>query len=205
MLNKNAIWWQTRNNRKLPKHKLSQKVCIRLSFCFALPAWSAGMLFYKVKWKLSLISGYIFSKTIDFWKSKIFFWKIVPQKGFFWQIIRIFDFFGLASDSWYLQSRLLSDLLYSWKFWSWKFIKPRCNGSGWSTFAANGALLPSDVIDFLQCCPLRDFGGKQFYCQMSCDLKVTNESMHCWKEISSHITIFVLSMLQCRLGKFLLI
>ena len=41
-----------------------------------------------------------------------------------------------------------SDLLYSWKFWSWKFIKPRCNGGRWSTFAGNSALLPSDVVDF---------------------------------------------------------
>ena len=38
-------------------------------------------------------------------------------------------------------------MLYSWKFWNWKFIKPRCNGSRRSTFAGNGALLPSDVID----------------------------------------------------------
>ena len=103
VLNKNAIWWQTRDNRKLPKHKLSQNVCIRLSLCFALPAWSAGMLFYKAKWKLSLISGYIFSKTIDSWKSKIFFEDSSPKR-FFWQIVRIFDFFSLASDSWYLQS-----------------------------------------------------------------------------------------------------
>ena len=32
-----------------------------------------------------------------------------------------------------------------------------------STFAGNSALLPCDVID-LQCCPLRDLGGKQFHC-----------------------------------------
>ena len=37
----------------------------------------------------------------------------------------------------------LSDLLYSWKF-----IKPCCNGRHWSTFTGNSALLPSDVIDF---------------------------------------------------------
>ena len=37
----------------------------------------------------------------------------------------------------------LSDLLYSWKF-----VKPRCNGRRWSTFTGNSALLPSDVIDF---------------------------------------------------------
>ena len=43
---------------------------------------------------------------------------------------------------------ILSDLLYSWKLWSWKFIKPRCNGGRRSTFAGNSALLPSDVIDF---------------------------------------------------------
>ena len=40
----------------------------------------------------------------------------------------------------------------------------------------------------LKCCPLRDFGRKQFYCQMSCDLEVTNKSMHCWEEISRYMT-----------------
>ena len=28
----------------------------------------------------------------------------------------------------------LCNLLYSWKFWSWKFIKPRSNGGRWSTY-----------------------------------------------------------------------
>jgi len=42
----------------------------------------------------------------------------------------------------------LSDLLYSWKFWSWKFIKPCCNGGCRSTCAVNSALPHSDVIDF---------------------------------------------------------
>ena len=37
------------------------------------------------------------------------------------------------------------------------------NGGHRSTFAGNIALQPSDVIDFLQCFPLGDFGGKQFY------------------------------------------
>ena len=41
----------------------------------------------------------------------------------------------------------LRDLLYSWKFSSWKFIKPRFNGGRRSTFAGNIALLPSDVVD----------------------------------------------------------
>ena len=39
----------------------------------------------------------------------------------------------------------------------------------------------------LQCCPLRDFGRKQFHCQISCDLEVTNDSMHC-QEISRYKT-----------------
>ena len=34
-------------------------------------------------------------------------------------------------------------------------------------------------------CSLRDFGGKQFHCWMSCDLEVTNESARCWEKISS--------------------
>ena len=54
----------------------------------------------------------------------------------------------------------VSDLLYRWKFGSWKFI----NSGHRSTFAGKIALLPSDAIDFLQCCPLGDFGGKQFHC-----------------------------------------
>ena len=37
----------------------------------------------------------------------------------------------------------IRDFLYSWKF-----IKPRCNGGRWSTFAGNSALLRSDVINF---------------------------------------------------------
>ena len=41
-----------------------------------------------------------------------------------------------------------SDLSYSWIFWSWKFIKPRCNGSLLWAFAGSSVLLPSDVIDF---------------------------------------------------------
>ena len=78
----------------------------------------------------------------------------------------------------------VSDLLY----YSWKFIKPRCNFSKLfrlertdplsfgpkfpeillngsrprSTFAGNSALFPSDDID-LAMCPFRDFVGKQFH------------------------------------------
>ena len=32
--------------------------------------------------------------------------------------------------------------------YSLKFIKTRCNGGRWSTFAGDSALLPPDVIDF---------------------------------------------------------
>ena len=46
------------------------------------------------------------------------------------------------------RDQCFSDLLYSWKFWNWKFIKPRCNGIHWSTFAGNSALLPADITDF---------------------------------------------------------
>ena len=51
-----------------------------------------------------------------------------------------------------------SDLLYSWKF-----IKPHCNGGRRSIFAGNSALLLSHVIDFAML-SLTDFGGKQFHC-----------------------------------------
>ena len=50
-----------------------------------------------------------------------------------------------------------SNLLYNWEF-----IKPRCNDGRRSTFAGNSALLPL-TSKILQCCPPRDFGGKQFY------------------------------------------
>lgn len=40
----------------------------------------------------------------------------------------------------------------------------------------------------MQYCPLRDFGGKHFHCQMSQDLEVTNESVRCWEKISIYIT-----------------
>ena len=46
----------------------------------------------------------------------------------------------------------LSDLLYSWKL-----IKPRCNGGHRSKFAGNIALLPSDVIDFFAMLPAERF------------------------------------------------
>ena len=74
------------------------------------------------------------------------------------------------------------DLLYSWKFWSWKFIKPRWNGTRRSTFAGNSALLPSNVVEFCKCYRLRDFGGKQFHWYMSCDSEATNESASCWEK-----------------------
>ena len=51
-------------------------------------------------------------------------------------------------DAYYDAQHYSSDLLYRWKFWSWKFIKPGSNGGRRSTFADNGPLLPSDVIDF---------------------------------------------------------
>ena len=46
------------------------------------------------------------------------------------------------------RNQSLSDLLYSWKFWSSKFIKPHSHGGNGSTFTGNISLLPSDVIDF---------------------------------------------------------
>ena len=48
---------------------------------------------------------------------------------------------------------------------------------------------------FLQCCPLRDFGGKQFHFWSSCDLEVTNESARYWEEISSCITNYITPLL----------
>ena len=54
------------------------------------------------------------------------------------------------------------DLLYSWKFWSWKFIKPRCNGTRRSTFAGNSALLPSNIIEFCNVTGWEILAGNSF-------------------------------------------
>ena len=43
---------------------------------------------------------------------------------------------------------MFSEKLNVIKIQSWKFIKPPCNSSHWSTFEGNSALLPSDFIDF---------------------------------------------------------
>ena len=44
------------------------------------------------------------------------------------------------------------------------------------------------MSQILQCCPFRYFGGKQFHCQMSCELEVTNETARCWEKNFSYIT-----------------
>ena len=77
----------------------------------------------------------IFSKTIDSWKLKIFFFEDSSPKGFFWQVIRIFDFFSLASDSRYLQSWALNKL-YSSRSFAFCFYKKyfRCV-TLWSTIS----------------------------------------------------------------------
>ena len=54
-------------------------------------------------------------------------------------------------------------LLYSWKFWSWKFITPRCtDGARRSTFAGNSALLPSNVIEFCNVTGWEILAGNSF-------------------------------------------
>ena len=79
------------------------------------------------------------------------------------------------------------------KFCGWKFIKPRCNCSRRSRQRVIVHCYPL-TSQILQRCPLRDFGGKQFHCQMSCDLEVTNESACCQEEISSYVTIFLVQL-----------
>ena len=51
-----------------------------------------------------------------------------------------------------------NDLLYSWKF-----IKPRCNGGCLSIFAVTVHCYPL-TLQILQFCPIRNLGGKQFHC-----------------------------------------
>ena len=69
------------------------------------------------------------------------------------------------------------------KFWSWKFIKPRCNGGRRSTFAGNSALLHSDVIDFAM------LPAQRFWRETVSLLDVTNESARCWENIPSYRAI----------------
>ena len=68
-------------------------------------------------------------------------------------------------------SQSSDDLLYSWKFWSWKFIKPRCNGTRRSTFAGNSALLPSNVIEFCNVTAWEILAGNSFICTCHVTLK----------------------------------
>ena len=89
------------------------------------------------------------------------------------------------------------------KFEAGNSLNPAVNGGRRSTFAGNSALLRSDVIDFCQCYPLRDFVRKQFHCWMSCDLEITNESAHCWEQISSYITITNVFNVGCYWGAHL--
>ena len=60
-----------------------------------------------------------------------------------------------------------------------------------STFASNSALLPSDVTDFTM------LPAQRFWLEtvslLDVNLEVTNESARCWEEISSSITIILLT------------
>ena len=60
------------------------------------------------------------------------------------------------------------------------------NGGRWSTLHC----YPTTCISlFLQCCPLkRLLAGNKFYCQISCDLKVANQSLCCWGKNPRYIT-----------------
>ena len=74
------------------------------------------------------------------------YWSLVKQLILFPENLR--DSRGTKLTVSRGNSLFKSDMLYSWKFWSWKFIKPRCHGGRRSTFEGNSALLPFDVIDF---------------------------------------------------------
>ena len=88
-----------------------------------------------------------------------------------------------------------SDLLYSWKIWSWKFIKPRCNGGRWSTFTGNSALLPSDVIDFAM------LPAQRFWRETVSLVEVMWRSRNQWErallgKIASYITKWIIRRLE---------
>ena len=61
----------------------------------------------------------------------------------------------------------LSDLLHSWKLGAG-------NSLNLAVTKVVGQHSRPQTSQILQCCPLRDFGGNQFHCQMPCDLEVTN-------------------------------
>ena len=51
---------------------------------------------------------------------------------------------------------------YTWKFWSWKFIKPRCSGSCQSTLASNSALYTFWCYYFCNIASLEILVGNSF-------------------------------------------
>ena len=72
----------------------------------------------------------------------VFTWQYVRwrSRGKHWETLR----FDGNKINCFPRNQSLSDLL----LYSWKFIKPRCNGGRRSTFPGNSAPLSSDVIDF---------------------------------------------------------
>ena len=83
----------------------------------------------------------------------------------------------------------LSDLLYSWKFWSWKFIKPRCHGGRRSTFEGNSALLPFDVIDFAMLTLLAQRFCRETFSLLDVMWPRSNQWERAGKKNSSYITM----------------
>ena len=100
------------------------------------------------------------------------------------------------------RNQSLSDLLYSTK------RKKKCNGNSnggrWPTFAGNSAPLPSDVIGFCTVARSESFGGKQFYCYMSCEIEITNGSARCWgkSQLYNNGILSVYSLELARLSNF---
>lgn len=65
------------------------------------------------------------------------------------------------------------------------------NGGRRSTLLGNSVLLSCDAVNFSMAPAKRLFSGTQFYCQMSCDVEVGNETVSCWDKNSCYITKYV--------------
>ena len=129
----------------------------------------------------------------------VFTWQYVRwrSRGKHWETLR----FDGNKINCFPRNQSLSDLLlYSWKFWSWKFIKPHCNGGRRSTFTGNSAPLPSDVIDFAMLPPRRFWQETVSLLNVMCRQRNQSERALLGK-IASYITKWIIGGLERELWK----
>ena len=138
---------KSQNCSKLSQNQLTSSACI---FCFyktshAIQSNTLENSFFQIS---SYLSAYLINheKTKD--QFPIFLLVRPEFTSFFFHIKHSMTGPEGNKINSFPRDQPLSDLLYSWKFWSLKFITPRFTGGLPSTFLGNSALLLYDVIDF---------------------------------------------------------